>query len=49
MAFDMYISCPDDLVSAIEEFGIVPFFKNSLLGFSRAGDPPMPLRLREAV
>ena len=34
MAFDMYISCPDDLVSAIEEFGIVPFFKNSLLGFS---------------
>ena len=34
MAFDMYIRCPDDLVNAIEEFGIVPFFKNSVPGFS---------------
>ena len=34
MAFDMYIRSPEDLKNAIEEFGIVPFFKTSIPGFS---------------
>ena len=34
MTFDMYIRTPQDLTDAIERFGIVPFFKNSIPGFS---------------
>ena len=31
---DLYISSQSDLENAIEKFGIVPYFKNSLKGFS---------------
>ena len=32
--FDFYIRTKEDLINAIEEFGFVPFFKNSIEGFS---------------
>ncbi len=34
MAFDIYISTIEDLLGAVEEYGIVPYFRNSLPGFS---------------
>jgi len=34
MAFDLYVRTPEDLEAAIDEYGIVPFFKNSIPGFS---------------
>ena len=34
MAFDIYIKTKQDLIDAIGEFGIVPYFENSIPGFS---------------
>ena len=34
MAFDFYIKTKQDLIDAVEAFGIVPYFENSIPGFS---------------
>ncbi len=34
MKFDFYVRSMQDLVEAVETFGIVPYFANSLPGFS---------------
>lgn len=34
MVFDFYIREKQDLIDAVNTFGIVPFFRNSVPGFS---------------
>ena len=34
MAFDFYIKTQQDLIDAVKEYGIVPYFENSIPGFS---------------
>ena len=36
MKFDFLVRSPQDLIDAVDAFGIVPFFKNSIPGFSVA-------------
>ena len=33
-AFDMHIRSKSDLIKAIDRFGFVPYFRNSIEGFS---------------
>lgn len=34
MAYDFYVRTKQDLIEAVEEYGIVPYFSNSIPGFS---------------
>ena len=34
MAYDFYVRKKQDLIDAIQEFGIVPYFRTSIPGFS---------------
>ena len=34
MAFDFYVQSKQDLIDAVQEFGIIPYFSNSIPGFS---------------